>query len=82
MIVESVTFELVRYITKAAITASLLKSPNLEQINSQLNAEEEICIDRLEFTVHVYQMDTETHLKVENILSAFFFRHAFLISIR
>lgn len=27
-------------------------------------------------------MDTETHLKVENILSAFFFRHAFLFSIR
>lgn len=52
MIVESVTFELVQYITKAAITASLLKFPNLEQINSQLNAEEEICIDRLEFTVY------------------------------
>lgn len=52
VIVESVTFELVRYITKATITASLLKFPNLEQINSQLNAEEEICIDRLEFTVY------------------------------
>lgn len=52
VIVESVTFELVRYITKATITASLLKFPNLEQINLQLNAEEEICIDRLEFTVY------------------------------
>lgn len=52
VIVESVTFELVRYRTKATITASLLKFPNLEQINSQLNAAEEICIDRLEFTVY------------------------------
>lgn len=59
VIVESVTFELVRYITKATITASLLKISQLgtdkftvECRSSQLNAEEEICTDRLEFTVY------------------------------
>lgn len=58
VIVESVTFELVRY-NKGSYNSKPAKISQLgtdkftvECRSSQLNAEEEICIDRLEFTVY------------------------------
>lgn len=54
MIVESVTFELVRFIQR-----QLYKQQACYYFpNSQLNAEEEICIDILELTVHHLLIDT------------------------